>query len=182
MRLLKDCVVPPSVIDTAGEKDPLLASPLAPKVVIIPNGMTDAEECDGPNHNNVFIYGSSPDRGLEYVLKTWPYIRTRIPQAELHIYYGFTEAAKKYLRVKLGPAQFEQYYATMMKMIDTLDGVKYFGAVDHRVLMEAYASAGFLLYPTYFPETGCITAMKVRNRNIGILSFIMQFVGYLSSS
>ena len=32
--------------------------------------------------------------------------------------------------------------------------------VDHATLAAAYASAGFILYPTTFPETGCVTLMK----------------------
>lgn len=32
--------------------------------------------------------------------------------------------------------------------------------VDHARLAEGYASAGFMLYPTIFPETGCVTLMK----------------------
>jgi glycosyltransferase involved in cell wall biosynthesis len=40
------------------------------------------------------------------------------------------------------------------------DGVKYVGAVNHSELRAALRSAGFILYPTTFQETGCITVMK----------------------
>lgn len=36
-----------------------------------------------------FIYGSAPNRGLEDILKIWPFIKLLIPNAEFHIYYGF---------------------------------------------------------------------------------------------
>jgi len=36
------------------------------------------------------------------------------------------------------------------------------GMVDHETLAEGFAAAGFILYPTTFPETGCITLMKAQ--------------------
>ncbi|CAN0122181.1 unnamed protein product [Laminaria digitata] len=32
--------------------------------------------------------------------------------------------------------------------------------VDHGTLHDAYARAGFVLYPTAFPETGCVSLTK----------------------
>jgi glycosyltransferase involved in cell wall biosynthesis len=34
--------------------------------------------------------------------------------------------------------------------------------VDHGTLARGYAAAGFLLYPTSYPETGCVTLMKAQ--------------------
>jgi len=47
-------------------------------------------------------------------------------------------------------------------MIELLkqDGIEYYGPVDHTTLHDAYSRAGFLLYPSTFQETGCITVMK----------------------
>jgi glycosyltransferase involved in cell wall biosynthesis len=140
--------------------------PLAEKVIILPNGVVDVEHCEGPNHGHVFVYGSSPDRGLDYILAVWPLIRQRIPTAELHVYYGFTDAVKRHLTIQLGPEGFERYYRDVMIKLETLPGVRYHGSVDHTTLKEAYSHAGFLLYPTAFPETGCITAMKVSSKAI----------------
>lgn len=36
------------------------------------------------------------------------------------------------------------------------------GMVDHEILAQGFASSGFILYPTTFPETGCITLMKAQ--------------------
>lgn len=41
-------------------------------------------------------------------------------------------------------------------------GVVYIGLVNHTVLADAYASSGFTLYPTSFPETGCVSLMKAQ--------------------
>eukprot|EP01035_Chromulina_nebulosa_P031084 gene31084-41399_t len=67
-------------------------------VFIVPNGIADMHMLDGPNHANVFIYGSSPGRGLQYVLECWWYIKTSIPEAVLRVYYGFTEAFQRSMR------------------------------------------------------------------------------------
>ena len=42
----------------------------------------------------------------------------------------------------------------------TLPGVIYHGPVDHITLKYALLNTSFLLYPTMFPETGCITVLK----------------------
>jgi len=40
------------------------------------------------------------------------------------------------------------------------EGVHNHGMVDHTTLAKGYADAGFVLYPTVYPETGCVTLMK----------------------
>ena len=35
------------------------------------------------NSNHIFIYASAPNRGLEYVLKLWPFIKEKISTAKL---------------------------------------------------------------------------------------------------
>ena len=35
------------------------------------------------------IYTSSYDRGLEHLLKMWPDVKKSVPDAELHIFYGW---------------------------------------------------------------------------------------------
>jgi hypothetical protein len=48
-----------------------------------------------------------------------------------------------------------------MQLLLQQAGVHYVGLVNATVLAEYYARSGFLLYPTSFPETGCVAAMKV---------------------
>jgi len=38
---------------------------------------------------NRIIYASSYDRGLESVLRNWKEVKTAVPNAELHIFYGW---------------------------------------------------------------------------------------------
>ena len=60
---------------------------------------------------------------------------------------------------RMGPAAFSAWFSAMQALLNQ-PGIEYLGAVNHDYLYAHFASAGFLLYPTNFPETGCITAMK----------------------
>jgi hypothetical protein len=42
------------------------------------------------------LYASSPDRGLEHLLRMWPQIKEKIPGAELHFCYGWNMFDKGY--------------------------------------------------------------------------------------
>jgi glycosyltransferase involved in cell wall biosynthesis len=128
-------------------------------VYIVPNGANMNIPCDGPNHNDVFIYGSSPNRGLEEVLKVWAIIKRHIPTATLEVYYGFTENVDIQLSRSMGKDNYFSWKKEMLALLDQ-EGVFYMGSVDHYKLLTAYSRAGFILYPTMFQETGCITIMK----------------------
>ena len=136
---------------------------------ILPNGISrrrrqEEEEEDvaprKPNDRHTFVYGSSPTRGLEGLLKVWPLIHASIPNAKLRVFYGFPPSVQHQYRKQMGIERFEQWHSYMMDLLVKMPGVEYVGAVDHQTLTREYASAGFILYPTSFPETGCITLMK----------------------
>lgn len=118
---------------------------------------------EGSNDNDRFVYGSNPTRGLEQILLVWPRIRSALAEhgrvASLHIYYGFPDKVVAQLRAQMGAAVFEAFYERVTSLLQQ-DGVIYYGSVGHETLLTAYAHAGFLLYPTAFPETGCITVQK----------------------
>lgn len=133
---------------------------------IVANAAVDdkmLEYMDGANHNDHFVYGSNPTRGLEDILLVWPRIREALANrgrsALLHVYYGFPDKVVTQLRSQMGNATFEAFYERVMALLQQ-EGVIYHGSVDHQTLLTAYANAGFLLYPTRFPETGCITVQK----------------------
>ena len=123
------------------------------------------------------------------MLKVWFYVRKLLPDAELNVYYGFgkvvdeqmkrlakrnshgqfhndstTEQTPKHANSQQAPPPpmtlFEDWKDYMMRLMDELDGVNYHGTVDHITLQRAYFESGYLLYPTQFSETGCITCIK----------------------
>jgi glycosyltransferase involved in cell wall biosynthesis len=127
-------------------------------VFIVPNGVYMSNQCHGPNHNDIFFYGSSPIRGLEQILNVWPLIKKHLPTAVLEVYYGFNSNVDKQLGRSLG-SLYEPWKLKILKLLEQ-EGVVYMQSVDHNTLMTAMSRSGWILYPTRFQETGCITMMK----------------------
>jgi len=108
------------------------------------------------------IYSSSPDRGLLSLLQMWPRIRERVPDAELAIFYGFHNWRKA---VKMrGSAEELAQIVTLEEMLESLkdQGVTMHGRVNGQQLAREFMKSGAWLYPTWFSETSCITAMEAQ--------------------
>jgi len=125
------------------------------KIVIIPNGF-DKELC---RYNKVkrnpysLIYSSSYDRGLfEMLTWGWPIIKKEIPEAELHIYYGWN----------IFDAIYRNNPERMMwkkKIVDLMsqDGVQEHGRIGHEKLLEIKSKSSIHYYATNFEEIDCIS-------------------------
>jgi len=112
------------------------------------NGLDASLYKDGPNEKFNFIYASNPTRGLLVLLQLWPKIKATVPAATLDIYNDYL------------PGSSERKYT--LKLVDSLDGVRWHGMVGHAELSDAFARASLWLYPTSFPEISCITAMRAQ--------------------
>lgn len=128
-----------------------LPDELRSKLVLTQNGINPEFLLDGPNEAMELVYASSPDRGLEYLLREWPKIKGALPAARLHIYYGFT---KNWLASE---ASFPELRRVRSEINATKDqpGVIWHGMVGQKELSQAFADCGFWLYPTEWPETSC---------------------------
>lgn len=108
---------------------------------------------------NRFIYSSSPDRSLDVVLRLFPKIRSVLPGATLHIYYGFDNWASS------ARQQGNMQQLALMEEIKNgmqQEGVFYHGRVDQQQLALAFLQSDIWLYPTSFTETFCITALEAQ--------------------
>lgn len=103
------------------------------------------------------IYSSSPDRGLVHLLNMWPDIIKEVPEAELHIFYGFNVFDKLHGNAP-GKKKFKDQIVAMMKQ----PGITYHGRVGSRELNKEQAMSGIWAYPTHFDEISCITAMEAQ--------------------
>lgn len=121
------------------------------------------------------IYSSSPDRGLETLLRVWPGVRERVPGAELHVFYGFDNWRK---------AADHLHDAQMMAQIDRLEklldharplGVRKRGKVDQHTLAREMLAAGAWAHPSVladgqpFFETSCIGAMEAQAAGLRVV-------------
>lgn len=108
------------------------------------------------------VYSSSADRGLDVLLQVWPLIRAQVPEAELHVFYGW-ETLDKAARMR---PELLQFKAMTLGLIEQqggeAGGVFMRGRTGQRDLYEAFQDARVWAYPTYFTETSCITAMETR--------------------
>ena len=118
------------------------------------NGLDLEAIVDGPNLHSRYIYASSASAGLQLLLQLWPQVKAALPDAELHVYYGFWPYAM----------WAEQPHLIALKaQIEPLlaqPGVVYHGMVSEVELAAAYASAGWYAYPSDKPETSGIALMK----------------------
>lgn len=140
---------------------------MAGLVAIARNGIDRSlvDQGGGTNHDPLsLLYASAPNRGLETVLRSWPVIRRAVPEATLHVYYGFTSGFQKYIRRVLG--ELAGSWLQAMQELLGQPGVHYHGMVAAPELAAAYSTAGFLLYPTSFPETGCIAVAKAMAQGV----------------
>ena len=108
-------------------------------------------------NNKAVIYTSSYDRGLEHLLRIWPDVKKEVPEAELHIYYGWSLFERFY---KDNPERMA-WMAEMNKMME-YDGVTHHGRVPQKQVIEEMEKCGVWSYPTHFYEISCITSMKAQ--------------------
>jgi len=104
-----------------------------------------------------FIYSSFPNRGLIVLLKMWPKIVERYPQATLNI---FTDVNNKWAN---------DFYKEELEEIRTiLESYKHIysesiinhGWVSKKVLSDYWKQSAIWFYPCKFKETFCLTALE----------------------
>lgn len=142
------------------------------KTVVIRNGVSltsltgDAKFPNGDRpfseRKPVCVYSSSADRGLDKLLECWPKIRELVPDAELHVYYGF-DTLDRASRMRPDLQEFKAKIMALVAECGGEDGGVFLkGRVGQLGLYEAMQEARVWSYPTYFTETSCITAMEAR--------------------
>ncbi len=112
------------------------------------------------------VYSSSPDRGLDAIFDMWPELRTRVPDVELHIYYGFqTWEACADAGQRLTIDHLKRCIEANKN-----NGVTFHGRVPQGTLAHDFLKSGVWCYPTWFAETSCITAMEAQAAGLRIVT------------
>lgn len=104
------------------------------------------------------VYMSSPDRGLDILLRGWGDIKKAHPQATLGTYYGFT---KNFDEKHRGDYSKIAYKNEMLALLQQ-DGIEYLGRRPHGEIARACLTGGLWTYPCIFSEISCISAMKAQ--------------------
>jgi len=92
---------------------------------------------------NRIIYCSSPDRGLHHLLRIWPALKERVPDAELHIFYSFGG----FERVKWQMTAYAQMWWYVKTHLDQ-PGVFNHGPVGKQTLAREQQRASLMTYPS----------------------------------
>lgn len=125
------------------------------KITNIPNAIDplDWDRIDTQNKiKDRFIYSSAADRGLQNLLDMWPDIKKIKPNATLLV------ATPPY-----GLEWYENYKTE-------LDGVEFVGALPPSRLYDEIGKSEYWVYPSYYDETFCITALEMMMGGVKIIS------------
>jgi glycosyltransferase involved in cell wall biosynthesis len=141
------------------------------QVIVTRNGIDLSRFAGGgPRNPHKMVYSSSPDRGLQTAIVAMPAIRQRVPDAELHVFYGFKtwEAS-----ARANGAQDQMNIIALLKRLleeGKPHGVHFHDRVDQARLAREFTSAGVWGYPTWFTETSCITAMEAQAAGLRVIT------------
>jgi glycosyltransferase involved in cell wall biosynthesis len=102
------------------------------------------------------IYASSYERGLQQLLENWSEIKVHVPEATLTVCYGWNSSEK--LNKSESFKSFREYMEHLMDQ----EGITHMGRLNHLELAAEFQKADIWAYPTWYPETNCITAMKAQ--------------------
>ncbi len=139
------------------------------KMAHIPNGIDLSRfGKNKPRQAYNFVYSSSPDRGLDVLLGLWPAIKRLIPEAELNVYYGWSSIDAIIKAAPNNPSAKELLWFKnhIMDAVERLNvsssSIHIHGRIPQSQLSEELSSCFAWLYPTYFMETFCITALEMQ--------------------
>ncbi|PWT73679.1 MAG: hypothetical protein C5B59_12865 [Bacteroidetes bacterium] len=112
------------------------------------------DHLEGTIRQHNLFWGSSYDRGLDLVLPLWPMIREKFPDATLNICYGWELFDKGYAN----NAERKAWKERISKLMEQ-PGITHYGRIGKDQVKELEDRCGVWVYPTYFPEINCITAL-----------------------
>lgn len=109
-----------------------------------------------PRHPGKAVWTSSPDRGLVHLLEIWPAVRKVVPNAELHIFYGWD----MWQRMGTDPMGLMHVQHLVRSLKD--HGVVYRERVSSDDLATELLTAGVWAYPCTFPEIFCVAGVEAQ--------------------
>jgi glycosyltransferase involved in cell wall biosynthesis len=134
------------------------------KIFITKNGLNiqDFNRVALSRNPKRLIYISDYIRGIEHLLKKWEDVLKEVPDAELHLFYGWQllDALVQSPLIEKFPElrnKKEQLLALMHQQ-----NVYEHGRIGHKQLVEELLKSGIYVYPCHFEEVFCISAVKAQ--------------------
>ena len=102
---------------------------------------------------NRVIYCGAPDRGLLHLLKMWPFIKARVPDASLVV-------TGSYALWGTSDEENSRIFDDIYSVAKTLDDVDIKQRIQKEELSRLQAESELMTYPTNFDEMFCISALE----------------------
>jgi len=130
------------------------------KIVTINNGIINEMFTYPLNQKvpNRFVYTSCAERGLGRLLHLWPQILEKYPDAQLKI--------SSYNNFPKNPEE-----EKMLEYIKQTPSIEHLGRLGRDALYELMSTSEIWLYPSYWPETSCITALEMLRSEVVCVYF-----------
>lgn len=128
------------------------------KVVVTRNGIQlDHIPAKVDRIKNRLIYTSSYDRGLEELLDVFPSIKKEVPDATLHIFYGWN-TYDKMVEIGMRDASFKDMMTKKMAQ----EGVFEHGRIGQKELVDELSRSDVFAYPCKYEEISCISVLRAQ--------------------
>lgn len=134
------------------------------KILLTKNGINlpDFNVSKPPRNPKRLIYISDYLRGIEHLLNQWSDVLKEVPDAELHLFYGW----QTYDALVQSPLieRFPQLKGRKEQILPLLqqENVYEHGRVGHTQLISELYKSGIYVYPCHFPEVFCIAGLKAQ--------------------
>ena len=102
----------------------------------------------------LYIYCSTPYRGLRLLPAIWRRILKKDPEARLEVYSSMS--------IYGNPMIDSMYFSSLYEQLQKLPNCKYSTSIAHKKLQDRLAKAYLLLYPNTYPETFCNVINEAR--------------------
>lgn len=98
-------------------------------------------------------YWSSPDRGLHHLLKAWPAVRAKVPQARLHVFYEIDRYLKQAIFAPGPLGDRARLLDALLPIAKADPSITFHGAVPRNQLRKTQFQCRVMCYP-YDPCAG----------------------------
>lgn len=130
------------------------------KIHITRNGVIEERFKEPVDHSkkdpNLFVFGSSPDRGLDNAILVLDKVREKHPNVKLRIHYGWDHWGDCQGRPDLLATRDK-----LKQMVADRPWIDYRGATQQDELMKSYRESSYNIQPSAWIETSCLSALEL---------------------
>ncbi len=134
------------------------------KIYVTANGvhLEDFHPLPLKNRKRQLVYSSTPFRGLEYLLKYFPHVRSQVPEAQCVVLSGMQLYG-------LSRDEDQEKFASIYQLAQQ-PGVILSTPLAKKEMARVLSESRVLAYPNTFPETFCIAALEAQAAGLPIVT------------